>query len=288
MTPSREGSRCKSVGSQFLRKQQEIDMKASTQNLFYDRPLFIGAHPDDEIITCGAVLQRADHPTVAILTDGAPHDPYFWGAHESREAYRKIRRSEARQALGHLGVKNISFLGEWPTTIADQELHCSLPEAAERLEALVLVAEPKSLITLAYEGGHPDHDTCAFLAWDLGKRFCLPVWECPAYHRKDGKLQLQRFRARTGHEQQLPLSAAELQAKHEAVGLYQSQRESLADYDLALEWIRPQAAYDFTQRPHAGPLNYEVWGWQAHGEEVTAAFREHLLETSQRTLATRA
>ena len=42
------------------------------------RTLVIVAHPDDETITCGGLLQRMRDPCVVFATDGAPEDAYFW------------------------------------------------------------------------------------------------------------------------------------------------------------------------------------------------------------------
>ncbi|MBV9087886.1 MAG: hypothetical protein JOY79_10410, partial [Acidobacteriaceae bacterium] len=42
------------------------------------------------------------------------------------------------------------------------------------------------------------------------------------------------------------------------------------------EHFRPQFAYDYSQLPHPGKLNYEVWQWPMRGEEVALAFTEFL------------
>src|SRR5437868_1520815 len=97
-----------------------------------DRTLIIVAHPDDEAVTCAALVQRMREPYVLFCTDGAPLDPYFWKPYGSREAYSLLRQEEARLALSHVGVKNVDFLqtraGEH---IIDQQLFQRLPEATE-------------------------------------------------------------------------------------------------------------------------------------------------------------
>ena len=55
------------------------------------RTLIIVAHPDDEAVTCAALMQRMREPYVLFCTDGAPLDPYFWKKYGSREAYSLLR-----------------------------------------------------------------------------------------------------------------------------------------------------------------------------------------------------
>ena len=44
------------------------------------------------------------------------------------------------------------------------------------------------------------------------------------------------------------------------------------------ERVRPQHAYDYSQPPHVGPLNYEAWQWGITGADVCAAFTAFLKE----------
>src|SRR5579864_3550959 len=100
------------------------------------RTMVVVAHPDDEAVGCGALLKRMRDPIVVFATDGAPFDKYFWGRYGSREAYRELRRKEARSALGLIGVKNVFFLGD-DQAIVDQQLFRNLPKAVDLLSRLV-------------------------------------------------------------------------------------------------------------------------------------------------------
>jgi LmbE family N-acetylglucosaminyl deacetylase len=244
------------------------------------KTLVLIAHPDDEAVGCGALLQRMREPIVVFATDGAPRDPYFWEKAGSREAYADLRRREARTSLAAAGVRHIEFLQAGQGYFTDQELFRCLAPALESLSALVRRYRPQVLLTLAYEGGHPDHDSCSFLASVLARRFSLPAWEMPLYFRRtDGCALCQQFRALNGTEIALQPTAQEQKIKHDMLAAYASQGEVLKQFTSATEWFRPQAAYDYSHPPHSGVLNYEAWGWPIQGSEVSAAFTSFLQST---------
>src|ERR1035437_3569252 len=76
------------------------------------RTLLVMAHPDDECVTYGALLQRMADPIVRFMTDGAPRDPYFWGRYGSREAYATLRQQAARRALARIRVQRVEFVSD--------------------------------------------------------------------------------------------------------------------------------------------------------------------------------
>lgn len=241
------------------------------------KTLVLIAHPDDEAVGCGALLQRMREPVVVFATDGAPRDRYFWDKCGSREAYAEVRRQEARTSLGLASVRHIEFLRAGESCFTDQELFRNLAPAMESLSALMRRCRPQALLTLAYEGGHPDHDSCSFLTSVLARSFTLPAWEMPLYfRRKDGTALCQQFRSMNGTEAALEPNPQEQKTKHSMLAAYASQGEVLKQFSAAREWFRLQAAYDYAQPPHTGVLNYEAWGWPIRGTEVSAAFANFL------------
>src|SRR5947209_11165575 len=126
------------------------------------------AHPDDEVIGFGALLQKMKRGIVVFGTDGAPRDEYFWKAHGSREEYSRIRQQEAREALAVVGAEPVFLADHVEGGIADQELYKHLPEAVNAFDQIVEQIKPDCLATLAYEGGHPDHDAVCFIASMIG------------------------------------------------------------------------------------------------------------------------
>ena len=140
--------------------------------------LVVVAHPDDEVIACGALMQKMRQAMVVFATDGAPREEGFWRQYGSRQAYAEARRREARHALKIAGACPIFLADHVEGGIIDQELFRNLPAAIAALEKIIVQTEPASLLTLAYEGGHPDHDAACFMAAVTGRRAVLPVWEC--------------------------------------------------------------------------------------------------------------
>jgi|SRR5690348_688712 len=246
------------------------------------RTLLIVAHPDDESISCGGLLQHIEQPSVVFATDGAPEDEYFWRKYGSREAYARLREDEARAALQTVRVTSVEFLAhQVAAPLIDQLLYKSLPAAFAALSRIVEQFRPQCLLTLAYEGGHPDHDSVSFLSAQLGKAYSIPVWEMPLYHRgPSGEGIYQKFAVEHGEVIEYEVKGRELQAKNAMLACYKSQFDTLPSFRPELERFRPQAQYDYSRRPHQGRLNYELWHWRMTPEEVCAAFVEFATATA--------
>jgi N-acetylglucosamine malate deacetylase 2 len=238
-----------------------------------NKTLIVVAHPDDEVIAFGALMQRMRDAVVVFATDGAPRDDYFWKDYGSREAYAQVRREEARRALNVVGARAIFLADFVPGGLIDQDLFRSLPEALEALGKVMANERPDAVLTLAYEGGHPDHDSACFIASRCAQSFGLPVWESPLYYRnKKGAGVAQKFIVPTGREIVTQVEGRALAKKIEMFHTYVSQKLVLDGFHPELEQFRPMAQYDFTKRPAPWKLNYEIWQWKMSGEEVAAAF----------------
>ncbi len=245
------------------------------------RTLVIVAHPDDEAVTCGALMQRMREAVVLFCTDGAPLDAYFWTRHGSREAYAALRQKEAQSALAMVGVNHVQFLRA-PRSgqpITDQHLFEHLDEAIAGVLQAVDHIRPEALLTLAYEGGHPDHDSCNFITSVVARARSLPAWEMPVYslfHQDERKFQ--KFIPAPGPELELHPAREEIARKRRMLAAYSSQGHFLLNFDAATERFRRLAEYDYSRRPHEGVLNYEAWQWPMTGEQVAAAFAAYLRE----------
>jgi hypothetical protein len=82
------------------------------------RPLIFIAHPDDETLACGGLLQRVPASLVVFATEGAAPGFGCERMFGSLKAYSDVRFQEASRALAH--VPNASFKPpalepqEWP------------------------------------------------------------------------------------------------------------------------------------------------------------------------------
>lgn len=240
------------------------------------RTLILVSHADDETMAAGALMQRTREPVVVFATDGAPRDQFFWEKYGSRDAYSDVRRQEARAAMAIAGVPSVHFLADPAdrSRFVDQHLFLWIPQALDKLDAIVASARPDAVLTHAYEGGHPDHDTCSFIGTVLARRHQLPLWEFPLYHRStDGVLVRQEFMVPVGTEVLLDITLAELEVKKRMLDAHASQSLTLSEFSPAIERFRPMLDYDFSRPPHVGTLNYEAWQWSVTGSQLVGAFQ---------------
>src|SRR6185437_12780188 len=125
------------------------------------RAMLIFAHPDDEVVALGARLGRFFSALIVHVTDGAPKNEQDSRAHGFAllDEYRQARERELTQALMLAGAEDA---GRVRLEIPDQEASFHLPRLSHEIERLLLEHRPEVVVTHPYEGGHPDHDACAF------------------------------------------------------------------------------------------------------------------------------
>jgi LmbE family N-acetylglucosaminyl deacetylase len=136
--------------------------------------LFVYAHQDDEIATATRILHlvRAGWDVSCVyLTNG-----------EGRAVRSHVRDEESRQVLARLGIdlERVHFLGS-EARIPDGRLFEHLDEAFELLERAI-GRIPDEIWTLAYEGGHQDHDAAHLVAVAYAVKHGVPCFEMPLYH----------------------------------------------------------------------------------------------------------
>ena len=247
------------------------------------RFMVLAAHPDDEVIGASTLLARFPDSLVVYLTDGAPRDSRLWtgGPYDSREQYAKVRSAETIRALAYAEVptENVCWLGA-----VDQEASFEMPFLAATFAGLLEQYRPNAIITHAYEGGHPDHDTAAAIAQTATTRPAIPIIEMTSYHAGDGRCVIGEFLEQTPirddgvelSEIAVELSEKDRERKRQMFTAHASQRSVLGSFSIDREHLRPSPGYDFSQPPHAGKLWYESLGWPMTGErwrELTASAR---------------
>ena len=228
------------------------------------RAVVVVAHPDDEVLGCGALLLRLSDVEVVHVTDGAPRDGDDARRHgfPSPAAYASARAREARDALDLVGVAaaHVACLG-----CADQEASLDLAAVARPLAPRL--AGAGLVLTHAYEGGHPDHDAVAFAVHAAHAGLPSPrplLVEMPFYHAAPDGWRRQVFlpQAGAGAERTLTLDVTRQDLKRRMAAAHRSQADTLRSFDLATERFRVAPTYDFTLRPHDGDLLYERHGWR--------------------------
>ena len=230
------------------------------------RVLVVLAHPDDEVLALGSRLERYRESRLLCVTDGAPRDGEDAQAHgfTNLEAYREARREELTKALAQAGLPPDASRS---LAIPDKEAAFHLAALTEAVAREIAEFQPEAVLTHPYEGGHPDHDSCAFAvhaAVSLSPRGTAPVLvEAPSYHADPRGIVIGQFLLHTQSPQAVirELSETEQERKHARLACFVSQRDMLAQFPVTQEQFRIAPQYDFTAAPHDGLLLYESWGF---------------------------
>jgi LmbE family N-acetylglucosaminyl deacetylase len=247
------------------------------------RALVVFAHPDDEVIAVGARLERFRESRFICVTDGAPRDGADAHAKgfESPAEYARARHRELENALRHAGLDPGQVLRPLNCHVADQQAAWRLVELTLALVAELQEFQPQVVLTHPYEGGHPDHDACAFAvhaAIQLNAAECSLV-EAAFYHAGPNGIETGRFLPGGSAAWIYPLSAIEKKNKRERLDCFTSQRETLRPFGIEDERFRLAPEYDFTRPPHPGRLFYENFDWKITGaqyREFAASALNHL------------
>jgi N-acetylglucosamine malate deacetylase 2 len=232
--------------------------------------LLIAAHPDDEVIGAGSRLGSIPNLTIAHVTDGAPRNMYDAARHgfSSPAEYARARRAEFGRALHVLGADSARTV---ELGFPDQGVAWALPQVIESIRALVADVDPELVLTHPYEGGHPDHDGCAFAvraATGSGRE----IGEFACYHSGPTGIRTGEFL--DDDACLVELSPAEADTKRRAFACFETQRETLSLFQCRTERFRIAPRYDFTRPPHAGKLYYENFDWGVTGTRFCELVRK--------------
>ncbi len=229
----------------------------------------IVAHPDDEVIGLGGHLDRLPHIHIVHVTDGAPPDP--GDAHtagcETSEEYAALRFREFAAAMKVVGIGpgQCHRLG-----FGDQRTSHVMPEVIDAVTEMLDRLRPAVVLTHAYEGGHPDHDTTALavhIACERLRRHVeIAIVEMAGYHQGPEGIRTCEFLPGNEAICTLTLNAERRAMKRRLFDCYPSQRETLRYFPMDLERLRRAPRYDFTRPPHPEPLFYDQFRWGISGQ----------------------
>lgn len=250
------------------------------------RTLLVFAHQDDEVIALGARMARFATAHMVHVTDGAPRNGQDGQDHgfTSLHDYRFTREQELTNALKLAGLEHMS---RECLQIPDQEASLRLQELTHAILARIEQFRPEVVLTHPYEGGHPDHDACAFAVHQALRALTatssqLPmIIECVFYHAGPKGIETGVFLPPPSSTEQLSykLTAHEQQQKQALLDCFTTQRATLSYFSCATESFRLAHQYDFTRPPHPAPVFYDHFPWgmtSARFCEVAAAAQSEL------------
>lgn len=230
------------------------------------RAMLVYAHPDDESIALGARLGRFSSAHLVHVTDGAPKDEQDSRAHgfATLAEYRRTRGEELDAALIVAGAKGISREG---LDVSDQEASLWMAAIARSVWALIEEMRPEVIFTHPFEGGHPDHDACAFAvhaAVELVRSeegWAPLLIETPFYHEGADGFVTGKFADGAGWTTVFRLSDEERRRKQRVLECFTTQKETLRGFPVEMEMFRLAPEYDFSVPPNGGRVWYERFPW---------------------------
>ena len=232
------------------------------------RAMVVVAHPDDETIAVGARMGRFHDAHFVHVTDGAPRNKQDSLAHgfATLAEYRQARARELTEMFVTAGLDGVS---RCCLNIPDQEATLNLAEITREVALLIAQFEPAVILTHSYEGGHPDHDACAFAAHhavQLHRARGGPrplILESPFYNAGPEGLEAGAFlhTPEMMPEVSYKLSPNERERKRALISCFVTQSETLSGFPNATERYRIAPVYDFTLPPHGGKVLYDNYPW---------------------------
>lgn len=226
--------------------------------------LFLFAHPDDDAFIAGTLttlIDRGAEVHAAWLTSGD-----FLGQGDRRE--REL--AEAAKVMG-LVPERIHRI-----RLPDLGLVSRLSEAARIVSDLYRRLEPDKVFANAYEGGHPDHDSVNFAAYEARvlSGVNAELFEFPLYNGTGPfvhwRWKINKFAPGGPPVLHSLLTGEAITRKHMVMRIYASSqwmfmipaRLASSRHRLLTEGepYRPcPLDRDHTAPPHPGQLNYERW-----------------------------
>ena len=211
----------------------------------FSRPLIFVAHPDDETLACGGLLQRVPASLVVFATDGTPAGFGLERRYESLQAYTELRFQEASRALSHVSSASSKWITRTDGSyFEDMHVYEELPQAATSLRVIAQDFSPDAIVSHTYEGGHIDHDACSFLAMHVAEILSLRRFEFPMYWiNSAGQAVQQVFRdgkpgAAAGDAMEWHLSEVEIECKKKMMAEYRTQKGTVSTFAPGIERFR--------------------------------------------------
>jgi LmbE family N-acetylglucosaminyl deacetylase len=230
--------------------------------------LIVAAHPDDETLGLGGQFGSLPDAYLIHVTDGAPRSTPL------RCDYAATRRRELEAAMDLAGLNRRRRL---QFGAIDQESSFSLLGLTRLLSERLAEIRPEVIVTHPYEGGHPDHDACAFIVQTavrlLGSGSTLAPLrvEFTSYHNGDpftdcNDMKVGEFLPGPPSST-ISLSPLMQERKHRMLMCFETQQHFVKRFPIGVERFRLAPCYDFSQPPHPGMIFYEDKNWGVTGTQ---------------------
>lgn len=230
--------------------------------------MLVFAHPDDEVVAIGARMGRFRSAVFVHVTDGAPRNAEDSRAHgfAALDDYRDARDQELSCMFAEAGLRGVR---RERLMVPDQEASLQLAQIADILHRTMFENETEVVFTHPYEGGHPDHDACAFAVHHAVAtlraegRPAPVIIEAPFYHAGREGIEAGRFLPPPDNTEivEYRLTPEELRRKQALFACFKTQQETLRLFPLEYERFRVAPEYEFSRPPHSGQVFYDRFPW---------------------------
>ena len=207
------------------------------------------AHPDDEAIAAAGLMARFRRLTLIHVTDGRA------GGTEAFGALRMAELEAALMAMAARPVRSACY------KLPDGSVVHHLADLVRRL--VDDLARCDVVLTHPYEGGHIDHDACAFAVWQACRAIADAGGTAPdrvefaSYHRRRGSVRAGEFWPDAlCPPLRVDLAPEAVQRRVSAFACHGSQEGNLRYFSTIRETFRVAPDYDFSSAPPPGSTLY--------------------------------
>ena len=218
----------------------------------FKRPLCVFAHHDDEVTPSGLLQRIGGDLSLVWMTNS---DGRYFDSDLLPPAYGELRKAEGMEAAGLLGVptrriRNLDF-SEVAIYRAMSRLHSGqgtwesegalFEDMRRAVSKAVRNLKPDFVLTLAWQGGQPEHDLCHFFTYlalrDLEKESGKPIpfFHVPAYEYTYA-LAMRFHPMYRGQRMRIQLISQELKRKWDLIRAYPSQASLFKYFDWAFRF----------------------------------------------------
>ncbi|MBL6975330.1 MAG: PIG-L family deacetylase [Deltaproteobacteria bacterium] len=225
----------------------------------FERPLYMLAHHDDEIATAGLMQRLGPNVQAAWVTNS---DGLYFESDLTPEKYGQVRKAEGIRSVGTIDIPESNTrcldFSEVEIYRIMSRLHageCRMDDVQPFFEGMrqavrdtVFETRPDMVVTLAWQGGQPEHDLTHFFTWlavrefeaDTGRK--VEFFHTPAYEYTI--LVALRFHPLyRGTRVRLRLTEGELRKKMQMIQAYPSQVRLFDDFRKVFRWIGRPAGF---------------------------------------------